>query len=65
MGLHEDWLRLDQRIETGTGEIETISQNEANCQRLMSIPDVGPRISTAVAAAERGWDWCRCWKSVV
>lgn len=51
MGLHEDWLRLDERIGTVTLEIETISQNEANSQRLMSIPGVGPLISTAVVAA--------------
>ncbi|GAA4158986.1 IS110 family transposase [Shinella granuli] len=64
MGLHEDWLRLDERIEAVTLEIETISQNEANSQRLMSIPGVGPLISTAVVAAvgsgeafERGRDF--------
>src|ERR1700756_2743113 len=35
-GLHEDWIGLDQRIETITAEIEKISEKEANCQRLMS-----------------------------
>lgn len=40
VGLYEDWLRLDERIETVTREIEAISQTEANCQRLMSIPGV-------------------------
>jgi transposase len=64
MGLQEDWLRLDERIETVTNEIEKISQDETNCQRLMSIPGVGPLISTAVVAAvgsgeafERGRDF--------
>ena len=38
VGLYEDWLWLDERIETITKEIEEISQSEANCQRLMSIP---------------------------
>jgi transposase len=42
---------LDERIETITKEIEEISQSEANCQRLMSIPGVGPLISTAMVAA--------------
>jgi transposase len=51
VGLYEDWLWLDERIETVTGEIEEISQNEANCQRLMSVPGIGPLISTAVVAA--------------
>jgi transposase len=51
VGLYEDWLWLDERIETITREIEELSQREANCQRLMSIPGVGPVISTAVVAA--------------
>src|ERR1700757_4803184 len=37
VGLYEDWLWLDERIETITKEIAEISQSEANCQRLMSI----------------------------
>ena len=48
VGLYEDWLWLDERI---TGEIEMISQSEANCQRLMTVPGIGPIISTAVVAA--------------
>jgi transposase len=51
VGLYEDWLRLDERIETITREIEEISQREDNCVRLMSVPGVGPLISTAVVAA--------------
>ena len=30
VGLYEDWLWLDERIETVSREIEEISQNEAN-----------------------------------
>jgi transposase len=51
VGLYEDWLWLDERIETITKEIEEISQREGNCVRLMSVPGVGPLISTAVVAA--------------
>jgi len=51
VGLYEDWLWLDERVETITGEIEEISKSEANCQRLMSVPGIGPIISTAVVAA--------------
>ena len=51
VGLYEDWLWLDERIETISREIEEISQKEANCLRLMSIPGIGPLISTAVVAA--------------
>jgi transposase len=64
IGLYEDWLWLDERIETISREIEEISQNEANCRRLMSVPGIGPLISTAMVAAigtgeafERGRDF--------
>ena len=64
VGLYEDWLWLDERIETVTREIEELSEKEANCQRLMSIPGVGPLISTGMVAAigtgeafERGRDF--------
>ena len=64
IGLYEDWLWLDERIESITGEIEEISQGEENCQRLMSVPGIGPMISTAMVAAigtgeafERGRDF--------
>ena len=51
LGLYDDWLRLDERIESTTNEIERISQREAHCRLLMTIPGIGPIISTAVVAA--------------
>ena len=51
VGLFEDWRHLDQRIETLPGEIDQIGEKETNDQRLMSVPGVGPLISTAVEAA--------------
>ena len=51
VGLHQDWSRLDDRIEAITGEIERIGKGEENCQRLMSVPGIGPIISTAMVAA--------------
>jgi transposase len=51
VGLYEDWLWLDERIETVTGEIEKLARREDNCIRLLSVPGVGPLISTAVVAA--------------
>jgi transposase len=64
VGLYEDWLWLDERIETITGEIEELSHSEANCRRLMSVPGIGPLISTGLVAAigtgeafERGRDF--------
>ena len=63
-GLYQDWLWLDERIESTTNDIEAISQCEGNCQRLMSVPGIGPVISTAMVAAigtgeafERGRDF--------
>lgn len=50
-GLYEDWLWLDKRIESLTVEIEKISKVERNCRRLMTVPGVGPMISTAMVAA--------------
>jgi transposase len=50
-GLYEDWCCLDERIETVTAEIEQLSRIEPKCQRLMSVPEIGPLISTALVAA--------------
>ena len=64
VGLYEDWLRLDERLETITAVIKELSYNEANCRRLMSVPGIGPLISTGLVAAigtgeafERGRDF--------
>ena len=49
--LHDDWTELDRRIEGISLEIEKMSQQEEHCQRLMSVPGIGPIISTAMVAA--------------
>jgi transposase len=71
LGLYEDWCHLDERIETVTEEIESLSKAETKCQRLMSIPGVGPLISTGIVAAigtgeafERGRDFA-AWLGLV
>src|SRR5436190_1470047 len=46
-----DWRRLDGRIETLSREIETIARQDTGCDRLMSVPGIGPIISSAVVAA--------------
>jgi transposase len=46
-----DWRRLDERIETLSREIEAIARQDASCDRLMSVPGIGPIISSAVVAA--------------
>lgn len=66
VGLYEDWIALDKRIEALAGEIDQIGEKEANCSRLISVPGIGPLISTAVLAAigsgeafDRGRDFRR------
>jgi transposase len=46
-----DWRRLDERIEDLSGEIEAIAHRDSGCERLMSVPGVGPIISSAMVAA--------------
>jgi transposase len=46
-----DWQRLDERITGLSNEIEAIARRDAGCERLMSVPGVGPIISSAMVAA--------------
>src|SRR6187397_413891 len=50
-GLAGDWRRLDERIEGLSGEIEAAARQESGCERLMSVPGIGPIISSAMVAA--------------
>jgi transposase len=50
-GLASDWHRLDERIEGLSGEIEEFAKRDAGCERLMSVPGIGPIISSAMVAA--------------
>jgi len=50
-GLAVDWRRLDERIERLSSEIEALARRDAGCERLMSVPGVGPIISSAMVAA--------------
>jgi transposase len=49
--LAADWRRLDERIEQLSSEIEVLARKDAGCARLMSVPGVGPVISSAMVAA--------------
>ena len=71
IGLYGDWLWLDDRIDTVSKEIEQISRTEENCVNVMTIPGIGPMISTAMVAAvgtgeafERGRDFA-AWVGLV
>ena len=46
-----DWRRLDERIDGLSIEIEAIARQDAGCERLMSVPGIGPIISSAIVAA--------------
>jgi len=49
--LVQDWRRLDERIAAVSAEIEALAEQDESCQRLMTVPGVGPIISSAVVAA--------------
>ena len=43
--------RLDQRIDGLSGEIEALARQDQACSRLMTVPGIGPIISSAMVAA--------------
>src|SRR5262245_1110735 len=49
--LAEHWHRLDERIDRLSDEIAALAQQDAGCERLMSVPGIGPIISSAMVAA--------------
>jgi len=46
-----DWRRLDARIEDLSNEIEALARQDKGCERLMTVPGIGPIISSAMVAA--------------
>jgi len=49
--LASDWRRLDERIEGLSAEIDVLARADSGCERLMSVPGIGPIISSAMVAA--------------
>jgi transposase len=49
--LDQDWRHLDERLEALSAEILSLSENDPACQRLMTVPGIGPIISSAVVAS--------------
>jgi transposase len=49
--LHEEWLALEQRLAYDNEQLEAICQADPACQRLLTIPGVGPLTATALVAA--------------
>jgi transposase len=46
-----DWRHLDERIDEASSEIEAFAKSNPDCKRLMTVPGIGPIISTAMVAA--------------
>ena len=70
--LWHEWKELEEQIATLSGEIETICESDAACQRLRQIPGIGPLVASATVGAigngaafrrgatlQPGWGWCR------
>jgi transposase len=49
--LHEEWLTLEQRLAYYNAKLEAICQAHPVCQRLLTIPGIGPLTATALVAA--------------
>jgi transposase len=49
--LADDWHRLDERIEGLSSEITALACQDRGCERLMTVPGIGPIISSAMVAA--------------
>src|SRR5262245_35197504 len=46
-----DWRRLDERIEGLSTDIASLVEQDPACERLMTVPGIGPIISSATVAA--------------
>ena len=45
-----DWRRLDERLEAVSTEIAQLAHADEGAMRLMSVPGIGPIISSATVA---------------
>ena len=50
-----DWRCLDQRIDGLSSEIEALARQDQACSRLMTVPGIGPIISSAMVGRDRHW----------
>lgn len=46
-----DWRHLDERIERLSDEIRALGEQDTGAKRLMSVPGIGPVISSAIVAS--------------
>jgi transposase len=47
-GLADDWRRLDECIEGLSTEIGALACQDPACDRLMTVPGIGPIVSSAM-----------------
>ena len=46
-----DWRQLDERIDGLSADIKALAEEDSGCKRLMTVPGIGPIISSAMVAA--------------
>jgi transposase len=49
--LASDWRRLDERIEGLSADITSLVEKDPACERLMTVPGIGPIFSSAMVTA--------------
>ena len=49
--LAADWRRLDERIEALSDDIGALAKRDAACARVMTVPGIGPIISSAIVSS--------------
>jgi transposase len=49
--LVKEWKQLEEEIAQMDAEIGEIAKQDASCQRLLTVPGVGPLVATALVAA--------------
>jgi transposase len=54
-GLADDWRRLDERIEGLSNEIAALACQDKGCQRLMTVPGIGPDHLERDGGRNRHW----------
>ena len=50
-GLWAEWQSTDSAVRNLTQELEALAKKDPACQRLMTVPGVGPLVATATIAA--------------
>ncbi len=49
--LWQEWKALEMQIDELSTQIDSIAKQDAACQRLLSVPGVGPLVATAMIAS--------------